>query len=109
MGDVAMYCLTHYINVFQFICLQLLFLLWVFRQDNYCISSIREFPVVRQSFEHDVDASASRFGEKLAQVEPTWLVYRMCARTMGVVKCIVKKHVSVEMQCLSRPIPRISL
>jgi len=44
---------------------------------------------VRQSFERDVGASASRSGKELAQLKPTWLAYRICARTMGVVECIM--------------------
>ena len=35
------------------------------------------FPVARQSFQHDVDASAIRSGRKLAQLEPTWLAYSL--------------------------------
>jgi len=35
--------------------LTLTLLLWVLKQDSYCTSSIQEFPVVRQSFKHDVE------------------------------------------------------
>ena len=58
-------------------------------QTRIFTSSIQEFPVVRQSFDHGVDASANRSGKTLAQLKPMRLAYRICVRTMGVVECIV--------------------